>query len=187
MTRPLCFLDTETDGLHPGRRAWEIAIIRREPDGEETTWEAMLDIDLQTADASGLRVGRFYERHPYGRFISGRSRINPRSVLQGWPLLEQREAAEQVARLTHGALIVGAVPNFDTETLTPLLHEHGLTPAWHYRLRCVQTLAAGYLRRDIGSLHDCAEALGITPHDEHTALGDALTAQAIYDHVMEAS
>ena len=28
MTAPIVFLDTETDGLHPGRRVWEVAMIR---------------------------------------------------------------------------------------------------------------------------------------------------------------
>ena len=31
MSTPLVFIDTETDGLHPGRKAWEIALIRRDP------------------------------------------------------------------------------------------------------------------------------------------------------------
>jgi hypothetical protein len=38
MTAPLCFVDTETTGVHPGRRAWEVAIIRRDPDGYEEEW-----------------------------------------------------------------------------------------------------------------------------------------------------
>lgn len=31
---PLVFLDTETDGVHPNRRVWEVAMIRRDDDGQ---------------------------------------------------------------------------------------------------------------------------------------------------------
>lgn len=33
ITIPLCFLDTETDGLHDDRQVWEVAAVRRDPDG----------------------------------------------------------------------------------------------------------------------------------------------------------
>ena len=33
---PLVFLDTESDGLRPDCRVWEIAMIRREPDYAKT-------------------------------------------------------------------------------------------------------------------------------------------------------
>jgi len=62
---PLCFIDTETDGVHPGRKPWEIALIRRDETGEHEQ-SFFVDIDLSTADPFGLRVGRFYDRHPLG-------------------------------------------------------------------------------------------------------------------------
>lgn len=37
MSTPLVFIDTETDGLHPGRKAWEIALIRRDHLGQTET------------------------------------------------------------------------------------------------------------------------------------------------------
>jgi hypothetical protein len=180
---PLAFVDTETDGVHPGRRPWEIAIIRREPGGRETEWQAFVDIDLSTANPFGLRVGRFYDRHPLGRELS--SGVISQSE-RGPEWVGTAHATRRVAQLTHGCHIVGAVPNFDAEVLDRLLREHGLVPAWHHRLRCVETLTAGHLRREVGGLTRCAEALGIeVPEDgEHTALGDARTAQRVYDAVM---
>ena len=49
--------------------------------------------------------------------------------------LDEMDAAKVVAAWTHGAHIVGAVPNFDAEVLASLLRYNGLTPAWHYHLR----------------------------------------------------
>lgn len=178
MTGPLCFVDTETDGLHPGRKAWEVGLIRRETDGTELEETFFLSIDLSTADPSGLNVGKFYDRHPMGRRLSHIGRTATATVK---PITQ---AAPLIARLTHGAQIVGAVPNFDTEILERLLREQGLTPAWHYRLICVETLTAGHLRRHVGGLGKCAEALGIPVEGAHTALGDARTAMRVYDAVM---
>jgi hypothetical protein len=184
----VCAIDIETDGLHHGRRAWEVAIIRRFT-GEfarTITWHRFIDIDLSTADVAGLRIGGFYDRHPYGRYLSG-SNLPPtapdRSRFEsGYPdVVTRTRAAQEIARLTHGATIVGAIPSFDTETLTQLLLSEGVIPAWHYRLRCVETLAAGHFGHDLGGLKKCADALGIEPWDEHTALGDANAALQIYD------
>jgi hypothetical protein len=146
---PICFLDTETTSLRPDRQAWEIAIIRRDDQGEtETTF--MVDVDLTGADPFSLKIGGFYQRHPYGQYLAGNG-ANPRELADlgliapkdGY--LTRPTAAVTVARLTHGAHIVGAVPNFDTEVLGQLLREHRLTPAWHYHLIDVENLAVGCL------------------------------------------
>ncbi|WP_280381016.1 hypothetical protein [Nocardia wallacei] len=143
MTAPIVFLDTETDGVHPGRKVWEVAMIRRDDKGERET-QFFVDIDLKTADPFGLKVGRFYERHPMGRRLSGLDDVDPfggdSSCLESW-------AAFEVARWTHGAHIVGMVPNFDTEVLANLLRSEHLTPAWHYHLIDVENLAVGWLYR----------------------------------------
>jgi hypothetical protein len=189
---PLAFLDTETDGVHPGRRLWEIAIIRREPDGRETEWQAFVEIDLSTANPFGLRVGRFYDRHPLGRYLAG---LEPELDYPGRTpaYTTAYDVTRSVARLTHGAHLVGAVPSFDAEVLDTLLRAHGLVPAWHYHLICAEVLAVGALAAK--GLHfpppygsnELTEALDIEPaaeEDRHTALGDARWAMRMYDAVM---
>lgn len=192
---PIVFLDTETTGVHPGRQVWEIAMIRCDERGARET-SFFVDVDLDQADPFGLSVGRFYERHPIGRWLA----------LPDWPtptigrdFVEKRAAANTVAQWTHGAHIVGAVPNFDTETLDPLLREHGLIPAWSYHLVDVEALAAGYLAgvaADAGvqsriappwKSDDLSRAINVEPpgdDERHTALGDARWAMRIYDRVM---
>jgi hypothetical protein len=190
MTAPLCFVDTETDGVHPGRKPWEVALIRRDPNGTETTEHFYLSIDLSTADPFGLRIGGFYDRHPMGRRLSGAT--GPK----GSQVRPITSAAPLIARMTHEAHIVGAVPNFDTEILERLLRENGLTPAWHYHLIDIENLAVGYLNgRGAGAMHPpwssdaITAALGLPPVDEkerHTALGDARWAMHVYDTVLAA-
>jgi hypothetical protein len=194
LTAPICFLDTETDGVHPDRKVWEVAAIRRDPDGTQTEFHAFIDVQLDKADPFGLRVGKFYDRHPYGRYLSRLDAVSPYDVrFDDRGMLLDEDAAHAVARITHGAHIVGAVPNFDTEVLGSLLRSNGLTPAWHYHLVDVENLAVGYLA-GIGSVFTppwnsdrLSEALGLEPVDEserHTALGDARWAMRIYDAVM---
>ncbi|MFD6400713.1 hypothetical protein [Nocardia sp. NPDC060249] len=148
---PIVFLDTETDGIHPGRKAWEIAMIRRDATGEHEI-EFFVDIDLETADPFGLDVGRFYDRHPLGRELSAAAKNDhaTRAPIWGDPFgaddcLMPSAAALRVARWTHGAHVVGAVPNFDTEVLANLLRAAHFTPNWHYHLIDVENLAVGYL------------------------------------------
>lgn len=204
MTAPLCFIDTETTGVHPDRQVWEVAMICRDDKGEEET-TFFVDVDLSQADPFGLKVGRFYDRHPYGQFLSGLDNDNtPRA----W---SPKQAAEIIACWTHGAHIVGAVPNFDTETLAPLLRDHGYLPAWHYHLIDVEALAVGYLahleQANMAALREVdpnvqfkpslatppwtsdtvSRALNVEPASEderHTALGDARWAMRLYDAVM---
>ena len=178
--RPLCFVDTETDGLHPGRRAWDIAIIRREPDGYEREHQMFVRLDLRNADRMALDVGGFFDRHPVGRKVAG---LKP---TPGPEPLDGHEAARDVMRLTHGATLVGAVPSFDAETLANLLRSHGYMPTWHHRLVCVESMTAGAAGRLVGGLSDCAGVCDLDPstYAAHTALGDAQLARDIYDHHM---
>jgi hypothetical protein len=200
MSAPIVFMDTECDGLRPDRKVWEVAIVRREPDGRETEWQAFVDIDLSTAEPFGLKVGRFYERHPAGRELSGLDQ--PRDERgPGW--IGTAHAARRVARLTHGAHVVGAVPSFDTNVLDGLLRGHGLIPAWHYHLIDVEVLAVGYLagrgktvvnkdgntrlRTPPYSSDELTEALGVesaADDERHTAMGDVRWVMRMYDAIM---
>jgi hypothetical protein len=187
MTAPLCFLDTETDGIHPGRKPWEVAIIRRNPDGQQVVMHTFVQIGLSTADPFGLSVGRFYDRHPAGRQLTGRD-SHGRPGVQS-----EADVAFAVATITHGAHLVGAVPNFDSEVLDRLLREHDLIPAWHYHLIDVETLAVGYLAAKGAPMappwksDDLSRAVGVEPPSEeerHTAIGDARWAMRLYDAIV---
>lgn len=199
MTAPLCFIDTETTGVHPDRKVWEVAMIRRDGDREQIA-DFFVDVDLSQADLFGLNIGQFYDRHPAGRWFSNQG--GPTELPKGSNSgrhLDRETAARIVARFTHGAHLVGAVPNFDTETLAPLLREQGYLPAWHYHLIDVEALAVGYLagrfsRRPADSLpwksDEISTMCGVEPatdEERHTALGDARWAMRLYDAIVQAS
>jgi hypothetical protein len=182
----LCFVDTETTSLRPNRRAWEVAIIRRGPNGGQTEHCWLIkaeDLKLDQADPASLKIGRFYERHPQTDQV--------RSASERWDELNiwtEWSVAQDVERLTRGAHIVGAVPNFDTEVLAAMLRRNGLCPAWHYHLIDVENLVAGRLGiPPPWSSDDLTKALGVEPpgdDERHTALGDARWAMRTYDAIM---
>lgn len=176
----LVFLDTETTSLRPDRRAWEIAAIVRHPGAGkdiEYTWSVTTGyLDLGNADPASLRIGRFYDRHP--QFADDG---DPR-VLRAEP-----EIADELEALTRGAIIVGAIPNFDTHVLDCMFRRNSLCPAWDHHLVDVESLAAGALRMaPPWKLDTFLAAYGITddPADRHTALGDARRVRDLYDAVM---
>ena len=193
---PLCFIDTETTGVHPGRRVWEVAMIRRDADGERELVLQVDDVDLSNADPFGLRVGRFYDRH-----------VNY-SDNDATAVVERHVAAE-VEEWTRGAHLVGLVPSFDADSLDPMLRRHHLIPAWHYHVIDVEAMAIGYIAgvgaraRDEALMRDdeppaidwtkvappwksdeLSRACGVEPptdDERHTALGDARWAMRWYD------
>jgi hypothetical protein len=186
MTAPLAFLDTETTGVHPERRVWEIAIIRREPEGTEHELLLQIEnVDLSQADPRGLAISRYFERH----FDFNAASSMPCDVVP------EHEAAKLVENYLRGTHIVGCVPNFDTETLDPMLRRHRLLPGWHYHLIDVETLAVGYLtaRGEPPALPWKSETLsadcGIAPpadDERHTAMGDARWVRRWYDALTNA-
>lgn len=180
-TAPLCFLDTETTSLNRRtRQAWDIGLIRREPDGsEEESAFFVKDLDLREADPTSLRIGRFYDRYRMDHEV--------KDGLDRYLYLAPIGAARAVERMTRGAVLVGAVPSFDEETLARLLYDNGLVPAWNYHLVDVETLAAGALRMPPKWDFDkVLAAYGLTydEADRHTAIGDARMAMWLFDAVM---
>lgn len=193
---PICFIDTETTGIHPDRLPWEIALIKRNEAGlEEELLIQIIDVDLSNADPFGLRVGKFYERHYW---YAPSTSIPPECKC-----VEEHEAAMLVERFTRGAHLIGAVPSFDAETWDKMLRRHRLIPAWHYHLIDVEPLAIGYLKglEKYGHLSantslefklpwksdELSKAIGVEPptdEERHTAMGDARWAQRTYDRVM---
>jgi len=174
----LVFVDTETTSLNRHtRRAWEIALLARR-DGVDHTMSWFIDaedLDLAHADPMSLKIGRFHERHP--QYADDASTTS----------LPEAAVAEVVESMTRGAILVGAVPSFDEETLDAMLRRHNHCPAWHYHLVDVETLAAGALRMEPPWDFDAVlAAYGLT-YDEaarHTAVGDARMVRDLYDAVM---
>lgn len=195
MSVPLCIVDTETTGVHRERRIWEVAIIRREPDGSTETYHAFVsDVDLTHANLQSLNVGGFYERHP--AYADRRRPGTPMAELPPGALYRSEAwVAADVEWLTRGAHVIGAVPNFDTESFADMLTRHQFAPAWHYHLIDIEALAVGFLRGSglvdkitlPWSSDDLSRACGIEPpseEDRHTALGDALWAMRLFDFIM---
>ncbi len=173
------FIDTETDGLHPGCRAWEVAIIRRDDDGQ-SEHHMFLPIELGPwTDRMALDIGGYFERHPVGRTLAGEGPVPAR-------VTPCDTAAHRVMALTHGAVLVGSAPWFDADVLARLLRSQGCIPTWSHRMRDVATLVAGDQGVDPGGLSGAMEAVGITmpEGDRHTAMGDARAAMHIHDLVM---
>jgi len=172
---PLCFIDTETTGLRRpwmplGRRIWDIGIIRRDPDGTETTYSRFLAVnDLTAADPFALNIGRYHER-----FEVTSSR-------------HESAIVKDVGELTAGCHLIGAVPSFDEESLAELFFRNGSMPRWHYHLVDVETFAAGalgweppYKSDDLFAAFEVEVPEGV----RHTAIGDARAASALYDAVL---
>lgn len=182
----LVFIDTETTSLRPDRRAWEIGMVCRSEDGgpdAEYSWFVEIpDLDLGNADPFSLKIGNFYDRHPATRYGGGLGSETSRVSV-----LPEVAALEGVERVTRGAILVGAVPNFDAEVLGARMRELGILPSWHYHLVDVETLAAGALKLAPPWNFDTVLAAYKLTYDEadrHTALGDARMARDLYDAVM---
>lgn len=181
MTR-IVFIDTETTSLRPDRRAWDIALITRDPGGppRPRQWFTdIADLSLGNADPASLAIGGFYDRHPYYR-LSGVT-------------APETDILRAVEFLTRGAHLIGALPSFDTEVLGARMRAHGILPSWHYHTLDVEPAIAGWLagqgkpvpplpwKSDLLS-----ELAGVTPPGEgerHTALGDATWVMRIWDAI----
>lgn len=177
-------IDTETDGLHPGRRAWEIGMVRRDESGEREC-RMFLPLDLKFSDPAALRIGGFWDRHPVGRKLSGKlDAQNDTYAKPCEPVTPAHDAAKKVMAWTFGATIVGANPAFDAVVLERLLRSEGYLPQWHYRLLDVEAMTAGYVGSVVGGLADCCKLFDIPRDGAHTALGDARDALRIFDRII---
>lgn len=208
-TAPTLFTDVETTGLDPRRHGiWEIAVIRRDPDGHETENLWQIRPDLTDADPVGMQKNRFHERFIVPDDCDA-AQIDPDGNI-----LLKLTAPEMLFDLQQtlnpgGGVMVGSNATFDDTFIKKLLWEHNRSASWHYRPICVATFAAGYLygqaermtkqtcdaswygkvRERIGwpwKSYQASEAVGVPRPDEqaaHTALGDARWARDLFDRI----
>lgn len=176
---PICFIDTETTSLDRyTREVWQVAIIRREPNGSEESYEAKVaGIDLSEASPASLKIGRFYDRYDM-RHTQTPVMMPPN------PYVHPASVAYAVERMTRGAHLVAAVPSFEDTSLAPLLKRHRLAPAWHYHLVCIENVLAGWFGVvPPYSSDELSMRVGVDPtvFERHTAMGDVQWVRAQWD------
>jgi len=167
------FVDTETTGLDFARhQLTEVAWIVRLEDGREETRCFVPEHTLDGADEKALELTDYHARIA----------PQPRSPASEW-LVQFLSDAE-------GAVLVGAVPDFDARHLERAAARIERTPTWDHHLLDVETLALPLISpgpEAPRSLAKTCRALGI-PHDKdraHGALYDAQQAMRVFDRVYE--
>ena len=165
------FIDTETTGLDFRRHELtEVSWIVRFEDGRELTRQFFPHHTTDGADEAALELTHYHER------------IAPQEKS---PASEWLTCFLEDAR---GAILVGAVPDFDARHLEMTAHKLGLEPTWDHHLLDVETLALPLIApgpEAPRSLAKTCRALGI-PHDPeqaHGALYDAQQAMRAFDAV----
>jgi DNA polymerase III epsilon subunit family exonuclease len=162
---PLVFFDVETTGLSSRRdRVCEIAIVRREPDGTESLYEALID-----------------PQRPISRGAFEVNRITP-EMLRGAPRFAQ--IAAQIAPLFENALGIAHNAKFD---LGFLRQEFLLLGKCFPAPKCLDTLllARGFYQFPKNSLGEVARNLGVSVSVAHRARADVDTTRAVFDIMRE--
>lgn len=190
---PLVFTDTETTGLNPDQHeAWEVAIIKRVPQGDRTVdVETVYQLrpDMVLADDVALEIGRFHDRF---KVPPGASAAVISADGQHAEEITTNEFRRQVAGLTRNAVMVGSNTQFDHTFIRKALGRPEEVP-WHYRPVNAIELAVGVLiERGIKiefpwSSTGVSRRLGVEPpskDEAHTALADARWARDVFDAVV---
>jgi hypothetical protein len=200
--RPIVFVDTETTCLGPLARPWEVAIIRREPDGDERTRLVQVAYPLnglpEGTDPAALQLGGWLTRGVRGSTYWGDLPDDVTSTA----FCEEKEAAHAVASwLRHRPILVGVGVHFDAAVLSALFQRHSLDPEpWHYAIVDLKAATWGYLQGHDAALghegvpHEAlppssealSRAIGVEPpvgDERHTALGDAHWAARWFDRL----
>jgi DNA polymerase III epsilon subunit-like protein len=167
------FVDTETTGLdHQRHELTEVAWIVRFEDGTEIERQYFPDHTLDGADPGALEITQYHTR------IANQTR----SPASEWLVQFLDDAT--------GAVLVGAVPDFDARHLERAARKIGRTPTWDHHLLDVETLALPLIASGPcapPSLARTCAALGLD-HDRaqaHGALYDAQQAKRVFDAVWD--
>jgi hypothetical protein len=168
----IVFADTEFTTLDKmTRQVWEIGAIIRDPgrdpgrDDIEVEWQIRPDLTYASPDS--LRIGRYHKRcrvqdRPVG---DGVITVGPGFPELGAdiPLGDDRRRvsaaviAATVAQMMEGATLVGAVISADETALEQFLRQHGQVMSHHYRIRCVETIALGYVNGRLAALEEAVD------------------------------
>lgn len=177
----LIFLDTETTGLGMDADIWEFAAIRRRAaDGTYEQLHLFIDHDYRKC----VTLPKLFLADHLNRWNAATS-VTQDEARQAIGLFLAREPGQPRPH------IVGAVPDFDAYRIAAQFIAPDL-PEWHHHLIDVENLAVGYLAAKGTPMlppwdsNDLSRAVGVDPDlfERHTAMGDVLWAQAIYDRVM---
>ena len=167
------FVDTEATGLdHWRHELTEVAWIVRFEDGTEAERVYVPEHTLDGAEPDALRLTHYDDR----------LRDAPRTPMTEW--------LGQFLEDARGAVLVGAVPDFDARHLIRACRKLGVEPTWDHHLLDVETLALPLIApgpEAPRSLARTCDALGVA-HDRgraHGALYDARQAMAVFDRVWE--
>jgi len=167
------FIDTEATGLdHTRHELTEVAWIVRFEDGREVERQYFPQHSIDGADERALELTHYH------------ARIAPqeKTPAKVW-LIQFLQDAD-------GAVLVGAVPDFDARHLHDMCRKLQVEPTWDHHLLDVETLALPFIApgpEAPRSLAKTCDALGV-PHDRdqaHGALYDARQAMLVFDAVWE--
>lgn len=163
--KPICFFDTETTGLEPGRHEIiEVAIIRVLPEGNREVF------------TSKIKPARLSEASPKALEINGYTD-------DAWADAPAFSAvAERITGMLKGSVIVGHNVGFDIGFLEAELKSHGLKGFGHHK---VDTMTLAYehlapLGLESLALDKIRDFLGWSKDGAHTALFDAETCERLY-------
>lgn len=191
---PLVFVDTETTGLTKSDQVWEVAAVRRDPDGTTHEIHQFIDHDRHLC----RRLPKAFRNDHDSRFPGCGGAIS------------RSEAAQELRKfLPTGKFVwVGSNPEFDfrylDELVAEILDATYSRPAginrYHHAVD-VHTLMLGYLAGQHQqqsphgiaahitypaiSTEDLSRAIGVEPdeYERHTAMGDVLWTIAIWDRI----
>lgn len=200
----ICFVDTETTCLGHRARPWEIAVIRREPNGDEETWVVQVQYELNGlppgTSPQALYIGGWLSRGVAGSDYIWR--LGDDIVARAYG--HEEAAAHAVHRLfRNDPILVGVGVHFDAAVLSAMFLRHELPEEpWHYAIVDLKAASWGAINDSIAHMGEAAPAGlteltavplrseplaaagGVEPPTEeerHTALGDARWAARWYD------
>lgn len=167
------FVDTEATGLDLERQdLTEVSWVVRFEDGGELERQYFPEHTLDGADEEALKLTAYHER------IADQ----PRTPMTEW--------LGQFLWDADGAVLVGAVPDFDARQLAKACRRLNVEPTWDHHLLDVETLALPLIAdgpQKPRSLAKTCDALGVEHdrHQAHGALYDAQQAKVVFDRIWD--